>query len=125
MEQIKKEGALPIVPLLKCLLAAYIGTAVLLALVSLLLYKLGLGERTVSLLLTAIYVGMTLLAGFLAGRKIQSRRFLWGLLEGAMYFAVLAVISFAVRGTEAGGGQSFLTTLVLCCAGGMLGGMLS
>lgn len=125
MEQMKKEGALPILPLLKCLLVAYIGTAVLLAIVSFLLYKLGLGEKTVSLLLTAIYVGMTLLAGFLAGRKLQNRRFLWGLLEGVMYFGVLAVLSFAVKGAQTGGGQSFLTTLVLCCAGGMLGGMLS
>ena len=72
-----------------------------------------------------IYVAATFFAGFMTGKKIRNRRFLWGLLEGCAYFLVLAAVSFAVGQGKTGIDTSFFTTLVLCAGGGMLGGMLS
>ncbi len=111
--------------ILKNLLISYLFTAGLLLLLSLLLYRFGLSEKIVSMGITAIYVITTFLAGFLAGKREQTRRFLWGLLMGTLYFVLLSAISLIVDSSTFSFGSGFITTLILCCAGGMLGGMLS
>ena len=118
------EGAVPVLFLLKCLLFSYILTALLLMLLALLLYKVGLSEGIVSIAISAIYVVATFVAGFIAGKKLKKRKFLWGMLMGAVYFLVLAVISLLVNQSVGNMGNSFLTTLTLCVAGGTLGGMM-
>ena len=117
------DGAVPVLFLLKCLLFSYILTAALLMLLALLLYKVGLPEGIVSIVISAIYVAATFAAGFVAGRKLKTRKFLWGMLMGIAYFLVLAVISLMINQSVEGLGNSFLTTLTLCAAGGTLGGM--
>ena len=116
---------LPVAFLLKSLLFSYILTGVLLALLAFLLYKFGFGEQTVSIAIIVIYVVATLFVGFAAGKRMKSRRFLWGLLMGCAYFLILAVVSFVAGKGDMEVGNSFLTTLALCAGGGMLGGMLS
>ena len=100
-------------------------TALLLALLAFLLYKLGLDEKSVSISMIAIYVVCTFFGGFIMGKKTGSRRFLWGLLTGTLYFLVLALVSLAVGKGNIQMGTSFFTTLALCAGGGMLGGMVS
>lgn len=125
MEQSSKGGGIPIIFLLKSLLFSYILTGAFLALLSFFLYKLGLGEKIVSVIIIVIYVAATFFAGFMAGKKMQNKKFLWGLLEGSAYFLILTVISLVVGKGSTELGSSFFTTLVLCAGGGMLGGMLS
>ena len=110
--------------LLKALLAAYIVTGGLLLLLALLLYKLRLSESVINLSITAIYLIACFLAGFLMGKMMKTRKYLWGAAGGLLYFTLLALISLAARqgSVEA---SSFITTLLLCTAGGTLGGMLS
>lgn len=110
---------------LKCLLFSYILTTLLLFLLSFLLYKLNWGEGTVAIAIIVIYVLATFFAGFLAGKKMKSRQFLWGLMMGGAYFLVLAVISLALNRTMGLSGNDFATTFFLCAGGGMLGGMFS
>lgn len=112
-------------PLLMSLMLAYILTFLLLVSLALLLYKMGLGEKAVDAAMTVIYVLASFVAGITAGKMLQNRRFFWGLLEGIVYFGILAAISFFWGEPENSNIQSFFTTLVLCCGGGMLGGMLS
>ena len=118
-----KEG-IPVPALAKCLLVSYVLTLLLLCLLALLLYKLHLTEGMVTIAISAIYVVTTFTAGFLAGKKIGKQKFLWGALMGAAYFVILAAVSVLVRTPETALGNSFWTTLVLCVAGGTLGGML-
>ena len=125
MEQAAGGVEIPAVFLLKCLLFSYIVTAVLLAVLAFLLYKLGLGEKLVSGAIIAIYVLATVLGGFIAGKRMKNRRFMWGLLVGAAYFVILAVVSAVFGQGAIQVGRSFFTTLVLCAGGGMLGGMMS
>ncbi len=110
---------------LKCLLFSYILTAAMLMLLALLLFKMGLGEKVVSVAIIVIYVLATFCAGFLSGKKMQNQKFLWGLLMGSLYFAVLALVSLIVNRSVLELGNSFFTTFALCAGGGMLGGMLS
>ena len=113
------------VRLIKSLLAAYIVTGLLLLLLALLLYKLQLSESVVNIGIIAIYVAACFLGGFLEGKMMKTRKFLWGGAFGLLYFAVLAIISLAVGQGFSGSSSHFVTTLSLCMAGGTLGGMVS
>lgn len=113
------------VRLIKSLLAAYIVTGLLLLLLALLLYKLQLSESVVNIGIIAIYVAACFLGGFLEGKMMKTRKFLWGGAFGLLYFAVLAIISLAVGQGFSGSCSHFVTTLILCMAGGTLGGMVS
>lgn len=111
--------------LLKSLLLSYILTVILLGVLAFLLYKLRLSEKMVSGAIIAIYVAATLFGGFITGKKMGNRRFLWGLILGGAYFVILTVVSLAAGKGGIQLGNAFFTTLVLCAGGGMLGGMLS
>ncbi|MBO5114361.1 MAG: TIGR04086 family membrane protein [Lachnospiraceae bacterium] len=110
---------------LKSLLISYLLTAGLLLLLALFLYKFSLTEKIVSLCITGIYILVTFLAGFLAGKREGSRKFLWGLMMGCLYFIILTLVSLIVNHGMGELSSGFFTTLVLCAASGMLGGMLS
>ncbi len=120
-----KTEEFPALFLLKSLLFSYILTGGLLLLLALLLYKAGLSQKIVSVCIILIYVIATFFAGFITGKKLQNRKFLWGALMGVVYFVVLVVISLIVNRQPGVLSGSFATTLILCGGGGMLGGMLS
>ena len=111
--------------MLKALLCAYIITGILLLVLALLLYKLGLSEENVNAGVILIYVISTFAGGFVMGKLSGSRRFLWGLIAGVIYFALLLLISFGIYHSVQSGAGSLATTLLLCAGGGMLGGMVS
>lgn len=110
---------------LKILLFMYVVTGVLLLVLTLLLSKLQLSESTVSIGIVVIYVASGFLGGLLAGRKMKSRKFLWGMIMGACYFLVIVIGSMVFhKGLDMEAGR-FITTLILCIASGMVGGMVS
>ena len=111
--------------MLKSLLSAYIITGILLLFLALLLYKFQLSEPKVNIGIIIVYVISSFLGGFLEGKMMKARKFLWGAAAGLLYFAILALISLAVNQGFGGGSSHFVTTLILCTAGGTLGGMVS
>lgn len=111
--------------ILKCLLISYLLTTGLLLLLALMLYRFGLSEKVVSICIIGIYIIVTFLAGLLAGKREGSRKFLWGLLMGGLYFLILIVVSLIVNQGMQEVSGNFFTVLVLCCGSGMLGGMIS
>lgn len=111
--------------MLKSLLSAYIITGVLLLFLALLLCKFQLSEPKVNIGIIIVYVLSSFLGGFLEGKMMKTRKFLWGAAAGLLYFAILALISLAVNQGFGGGSSHFVTTLILCAAGGTLGGMVS
>lgn len=125
MERGYSEGKIPVVFLLKSLLLSYILTAALLLLLAFFLYKPGLTESIVSIAIIGIYVLSTFFAGFITGKKMRTKKYIWGFLMGGAYFLVLLLISLFVNRSLGDFGNSFLTTLALCTGGGMMGGMVS
>ena len=88
-----------------------------------LLYKLHLTEGIVTIAISAIYVATNLRRAF--GREKNGKAEIpMGGFHGAAYFVILAVVSVLIRTPETALGNSFWTTMVLCVAGGTLGGML-
>lgn len=110
--------------LLKALLCAFLISGILLLILTLLLYKLNLGEAQVTAGITLIYVVSTFSGGFVIGKLAGMRKFLWGLACGILYFAFLLLITLGLYRTLNGDG-SVLSAFLFCAAGGMLGGMVS
>lgn len=111
--------------ILKSLLCAYVVTGILLLLLSLLLYKLNLDEKQVTIAVMAVYLLSTFVGGFMIGKLNQVRKFLWGMIVGLGYFVLLLLVSVGVYHSLKNGGANALTTLLLCVGGGMIGGMLA
>lgn len=114
-----------IVWMLKSLLFSYVVTGMLLALLTVLLYKFELDEQLVSAAIVAIYVLATMAGGLVIGKLVKVRRFLWGLGLGAAYFALLMLITLGVYHTLNGNAANMITAFILCSGGGMIGGMIS
>ena len=120
-----ERGKLPLLFLLKCLFISYILTAGLLLLLALFVYKFSLSEKIVSIFIIGIYIAATFFAGFIAGKKLQSKKFIWGLVLGVCYFLILVILSVIVNHSLKDVATNFFSVLALCGGSGMLGGMLS
>ena len=114
-----------ILRILKALLTSYVVTGILLLVLAFLLYQFQLSKSAVDIGILAIYIISCFLAGFIEGKIMGTRKFLWGAVVGLLYFVLLALISLAVNQGFDNSSSNFVTTLILCAAGGMLGGMLS
>ena len=82
-----------LVALLKCLMAAYLITGILLLNVAGLLYKFSIGENVVDISIIVIYCISSLLAGLFFSKGASSRGFIWGMLAGGAYFVILCEFS--------------------------------
>lgn len=111
--------------MLKSLLCAYIISGLLLVFLTFLLYKFNIDEGKVAAGIIMIYVASTFAGGFIIGKLSGTRKFLWGLTCGILYFALLLLVSLGVYRSLQGNGAHVMTTFLLCAGGGMLGGMLS
>lgn len=110
--------------LLKCLAASYLVTGALLLAVAGLLYKFSLGETIIDICIIVVYCISSLLAGLLFSKGAASRRFLWGMIAGIAYFAIICVVSVIAEPEFNPVSNSCLTTLLICLGSGMMGGML-
>ena len=110
---------------LKCMLASYLLTAGLLMFLALMLYRFGLSEKVVSICIIVIYIVVTFLAGFIAGKRAGEKKFLWGLAMGCIYFLILTAVSILVNRRMEDEVSNMITVFLLCGGSGMLGGMLS
>ena len=110
---------------IKSLLASYIVTGILLLVLTFFMYKFELNEKIVSAAIVGIYVVSTLIGGMIIGKLTKSKRYLWGMVLGIIYFVLLLLITLGVYRTLNGDSVSIVTSLILCAVGGMTGGMIS
>lgn len=120
----KKESEIRAGWLIKSLLAAYVTSLVMLLGISFLLYKFDLSEQAVEIGIIITYILSAFIGGFLAGRQMKVRRFLWGALIGTLYVVFLILISFGVYRASFEGTE-LAVAFAVCLAGGTVGGMLS
>ena len=110
---------------IKSLLASYIVTGILLLVLTFFMSKFELNEKIVSAAIVGIYVVSTLIGGMIIGKLTKSKRYLWGMVLGILYFVLLLLITLGVYRTLNGDSVSIVTSLILCAGGGMTGGMIS
>ena len=114
-----------VLKVLSTLLIMYILTGVALFVLAFLLYKMELTENIVTIGITAIYVVSGLLGGIIIGKRMKTRRFLWGIIMGAAYFLVLLIGSALLNRGLTSDMLHIGLTLVMCMGSGMIGGMVS
>lgn len=123
MENMQK--SIKVIWWIKSLLASYIVTGILLLVLTFFMYKFELNEKIVSAAIVGIYVVSTLIGGMIIGKLTKSKRYLWGMVLGIIYFVLLLLITLGVYRTLNGDSVSIVTSLILCAGGGMTGGMIS
>ena len=121
----KEQNEVWIMWMVKALLAAYVVTGILLIILALALYKFELNEGAVTAGVTAVYQISTFTGGLVVGKLAKVRRFLWGIVLGILYFALLLLVTVGIYRTFHGSSTEILVTFALCAGGGMAGGMIS
>ncbi len=124
MEHVRKKSSVSVF-ILRSLLVSYLITGGCLLLLALLLYRFQLSESVISIAIIIVYIISTYLAGYITGKKMGTRKFLWGLFMGVAYFLIMVVVSLLVNHSIQDVSSNVLTTFLLCAGAGMLGGMLS
>lgn len=114
-----------ILSFLRILLVTYVLTGVLLFVLAFLLYKFKLKEAQVSIGVMIIYLVTCLIGGLAIGKRMKSKRLVWGLLTGLCYFLILLGASLLMNKGLNQDIRNAVTTLLVCAGGGALGGMLS
>lgn len=107
----------------------YAVSAVLLFVLAFILYQMEITKEAVKIGIIVVYIVSGFAGGFFAGRQMKDKKYLWGLLAGGMYYVLLVLLSLLVKQgigeTALVEPMQMLTTLILCAASGMAGGMLS
>ncbi|MBE5972490.1 MAG: TIGR04086 family membrane protein [Lachnoclostridium sp.] len=107
------------------LFISYFLSAVLLLIMTFLLYKFRLDESQITVGIYGTYILSCLLGGFLAGKAMKTRRFFWGLLTGILYFAFLFLMSTLQEQSVTAELSQILIILGICAGSGMAGGIIS
>ena len=110
--------------LLRSLLLSYVLSGLLLLLLSFLLYKMKLSRDQIQAGVYIIYGLSCFFGGFLSGKQLKTRRFLWGGLSGLLYFGILLLLSLLLGKGIQSGLSRLLLSLGLCAGSGVIGGML-
>ena len=110
--------------LLISLVASYLLSAVLLFILTFILYKLKLRESQITPAVYLLYGISCFAGGLLCGKALRTRRFFWGLLTGVLYFLALFAASILLRQGRVPDISHVLPVLACCVAGGMAGGIL-
>lgn len=110
--------------IIKLLLVGYIISGIILGVLALMMWKGNPAAGLISGGLLFAYLISCFVGGLLLGKKIGVRKYLWGLLFGLLYFVVIFAVSPLVRNITGNVSDNIVTVMLLCAAGGMLGGML-
>ncbi len=121
-EEMNQEGPVAL-KVIQALLCSYVTTGILLAILAFLLYRFHLQESVIAIGIIVIYIISTFVGGFVLGKYMKEKKYLWGIILGILYVVLLFLITFGVYRTLNNG--DIATTLVLCLSSGCIGGMLS
>lgn len=124
MERVKQNTEI-IKSFLISLVAGYLVTFIGVVILALLLLQFQVSEKTVDIGIIVIYILSSFVAGYVIGKRLQNRKFLWGLITGLGYYIILLIVSLIARKQLGTDGSEILTTLFMCAGSGMLGGMIS
>ena len=113
------------ISILKSLIFSYILTGIILCILAFIMYQTEVSTKVANLGVTLTYVAASVFAGFIIGKQMGKRKFLWGLAVGLLYFAVLFLISLLLDQNQALMSGERITAMLLCAAGGTLGGALA
>lgn len=113
-----------IIRFLKGLLAAYILSALVILVLAFILFQWDAAEAVIRGGIIFTYVISSFACGMVVSKQQSGRRYLWGILAGGAYYAVLVIISMICNRAVFTGIAGIVPVLFFCLSGGMLGGMM-
>ena len=111
--------------LVKATFASFIVSAIMLLITSTLMLNVGISASIVSILVIITYIVSNFLSGIIMGKGMREKKFIWGVVSGAIYFIILFVLSVLIMGTKDFHLVSTIRTMAICVLSGMVGGMIS
>ena len=111
--------------IIKALILSFFVTALLIVIFAFFMFKFNISENIIALAVTFIYIISCGLGGFYIGKVVGEKKFMWGLLVGAIYLVVLFLVSAIIGGDKSLLSDNVLSLVLLCLGGGTLGGMLA
>ena len=125
-----EKGMKPFVAILIAVGVSAVVTILLLLLATVIIYNTSISGTVSGILMVAIYVLGPFAGAFVLGKLVKRKRYLWGLLLGAIYFLMFFGISrlCAVPVEQGGtlpGLRDYIEVLLAVLPGGILGGMFS
>lgn len=113
-----------ILPVVKVFLLQIVMSFLFILLISFILLKTRLSDDKIIIGVGITYAVVNFIGGFLLGRIKESKRYIWGLIAGVLYFVCLLIVSLFIKGTNTEGMQ-VMAVFAICSLSGMAGGMLS
>ena len=107
------------------LLIGYVISIIGIVILAFLLLLLQISEEVVDIGILVIYMISCFGAGFVIGKKRKARKFIWGMLVGGMYYAILFLLSYVLKHSPDTAVGDLITSLLICWGSATLGGMLS
>lgn len=114
-----------VLQVLKAVIVVSAVTAILLLILSLLLYKLNLSDTAVMVGIYIVYILSNFSGGYIIGKVRGEKKYIWGIIVGITFFIVLSILSLVLTGQLYGSGGRAVYALLACIFGGMAGGMCS
>lgn len=121
----RNEMASPLISIGIALFIMFVVSGLLLVLLAFLLYKFDLGESVIRGGIIGVYVISGFIGGLILGKRMKNRKYMWGLVGGLLYFLILFVFSILMKQGMNFDTTKVVTSLILCGASGMTGGMIS
>ncbi len=113
-----------IMAVIKGTIVAYIVSGLMILIFALLMYYKDLSEDVVKGGIIFVRVISCFISGIFVSKVAKQGKFLWGLLAGFVYFAILVLVAMIWGQKMIMDISGIWSTLFLCVFGGMLGGML-
>ena len=111
--------------ILKELLVQMIISVILVAIAAFVVLRVSPSETAVKVIILVIYGISTFVGGFIMGKVMDKRKFLWGALSGALYFAIILVAAIIIKGSPNAGTIGVTSGIIVSLAAGTIGGMIS
>lgn len=113
------------VSMAKIILFTYVFSFLLLLLLALIMYRFSPSAAVISGGVIVIYFVSSLLGGFLTGKCMDKKKYLWGLGFGCVYVVLLVLLSWLFGKNFTLQDSRVISSFFVCAIGGMIGGMLS
>ena len=85
--------------------------------------KMSPAESVIRGMILSIYAIASFVGGNILGGVMEKRKFLWGMLAGAIYIGLIFLIAFCTKGSMMQGSVGLVKGIAVCLGCGMLGGM--
>ncbi len=109
----------------KDLIIQMIISIILLLLASFVALKMSISSGTINIMILSIYGISTFAGGFIMGKVMGTKKFLWGAVAGMLYYAIIIMIAFGLKNGIGQGSVSITGGMMASVIPAVIGGMIS